>query len=131
MRLAKQHASHVRVKREGYASGLGARDFLIDVDVLDLKLGADGLIVFEQGTELLFLSRLRVKDRVHGLRKGADDYVGKPYEIAYVVARGRELVRARRKERVAGRKYDPQVWLGSKISRRPKEAGTPAVPGKR
>jgi len=35
------------------------------------------------------------------------------------------------KERVAGRKYDPLVWLGSKISRRPAKAGTPAVPGKR
>jgi succinate dehydrogenase / fumarate reductase, iron-sulfur subunit len=35
------------------------------------------------------------------------------------------------KERVAGRKYDPLVWLGSKISRRPEKAGTPAVPGKR
>src|SRR5579875_474449 len=35
------------------------------------------------------------------------------------------------KERVAGRKYDPLVWLGSKISRRPARAGTPAVPGKR
>jgi succinate dehydrogenase iron-sulfur subunit len=35
------------------------------------------------------------------------------------------------KERVAGRKYDPLVWLGSKISGRPPKAGTPAVPGKR
>ena len=35
------------------------------------------------------------------------------------------------KERVAGRKYDPLVWLGSKISRRPSAKGTPAVPGKR
>ena len=35
------------------------------------------------------------------------------------------------KERVAGRKYDPLVWLGSKISRRPAAKGTPAVPGKR
>jgi len=35
------------------------------------------------------------------------------------------------KERVAGRKYDPLVWLGSKISRRPEPSGTPAVPGKR
>jgi succinate dehydrogenase / fumarate reductase iron-sulfur subunit len=33
------------------------------------------------------------------------------------------------KERVVGRKYDPLVWLGSKISRRPKSADTPAVPG--
>ena len=35
------------------------------------------------------------------------------------------------KERVAGRRFDPLVWLGSKISRRPEPAGTPAVPGKR
>jgi len=34
------------------------------------------------------------------------------------------------KERVVGRKYDPLVWLGSKISRRPHH-DTPAVPGKR
>jgi succinate dehydrogenase / fumarate reductase iron-sulfur subunit len=35
------------------------------------------------------------------------------------------------KERVAGRKYDPLVWLGSKISRRPQAKGTPAVPAKK
>ncbi|HEY2507112.1 MAG TPA: succinate dehydrogenase/fumarate reductase iron-sulfur subunit [Streptosporangiaceae bacterium] len=35
------------------------------------------------------------------------------------------------KERVAGQKYDPLVWLGSKISRRPKKAGTPKIPGKK
>ena len=34
------------------------------------------------------------------------------------------------KERVVGRKYDPLVWLGSKISRRPRGTGTPKVPGK-
>ena len=34
------------------------------------------------------------------------------------------------KERVADRKYDPLVWLGSKITRR-KTEGTPAVPVKR
>jgi succinate dehydrogenase / fumarate reductase iron-sulfur subunit len=33
------------------------------------------------------------------------------------------------KERVAGRKYDPLAWLGSKITRRAR-AGTPKVPGK-
>jgi hypothetical protein len=31
---------------------------------------------------------------------------------------------------VAGRKYDPLVWLGSKITRRPRSADTPAVPSK-
>jgi len=34
------------------------------------------------------------------------------------------------KERVVGRKYDPLVWLGSKIKRR-SHHDTPAVPGKR
>jgi len=31
---------------------------------------------------------------------------------------------------VVGRKYDPLVWLGSKISRRPHD-DTPAVPSKK
>jgi succinate dehydrogenase / fumarate reductase iron-sulfur subunit len=36
------------------------------------------------------------------------------------------------KERVAGRKYDPLVWLGAKIGIRPRSGSdTPAVPGKR
>jgi succinate dehydrogenase / fumarate reductase iron-sulfur subunit len=34
------------------------------------------------------------------------------------------------KERVVGRKYDPLVWLGSKITRR-RHHDTPAVPGKK
>jgi succinate dehydrogenase/fumarate reductase-like Fe-S protein len=34
------------------------------------------------------------------------------------------------KERVVGRKYDPLVWLGSKITRRPRGTDTPKVPGK-
>jgi succinate dehydrogenase / fumarate reductase iron-sulfur subunit len=34
------------------------------------------------------------------------------------------------KERVVGRKYDPLVWLGSKIRRRSHD-DTPAVPGTR
>jgi succinate dehydrogenase iron-sulfur subunit len=34
------------------------------------------------------------------------------------------------KERVVGRKYDPLVWLGNKISRRNSQ-DTPAVPGKK
>jgi succinate dehydrogenase / fumarate reductase iron-sulfur subunit len=29
---------------------------------------------------------------------------------------------------VAGRKYDPLVWLGSKIGRRPAPKDTPEVP---
>jgi two-component system NtrC family sensor kinase len=51
---------------------------------------------------LLLSSEAEVGHRVRGLRTGADEYVGKPYDIHYVVARARELLRARRPEPGAG-----------------------------
>ncbi len=48
---------------------------------------------------MLLSSEAEVRDRVRGLNTGADDYVGKPYEQSYVVARARELLR--RKEPVS------------------------------
>lgn len=44
---------------------------------------------------LCLSSEAEVKDRARGLSTGADDYVGKPYETSYVIARAHELVRAR------------------------------------
>jgi two-component system, NtrC family, sensor kinase len=44
---------------------------------------------------LMLSSEADVKDRIRGLKTGANDYVGKPYDAAYVVARGRELLRLR------------------------------------
>jgi two-component system, NtrC family, sensor kinase len=44
---------------------------------------------------LMLSSEAEVKDRIRGLQTGADDYVGKPYDAGYVVARGRELLRKR------------------------------------
>ncbi len=41
---------------------------------------------------LMLSSESEVKDRVRALQIGADDYVGKPYDIGYVVARARELL---------------------------------------
>jgi two-component system NtrC family sensor kinase len=47
-------------------------------------------------TRVLMLStETEVKDRIRGLQTGADDYVGKPYDITYVVARARELLGGR------------------------------------
>jgi DNA-binding response OmpR family regulator len=45
---------------------------------------------------LLLSTEAEVKDRIRGLERGADDYVGKPYDTGYVVARAAELVRGRR-----------------------------------
>jgi DNA-binding response OmpR family regulator/anti-sigma regulatory factor (Ser/Thr protein kinase) len=42
---------------------------------------------------MLLSTEAEVRDRIRGLQRGADDYVGKPYDPAYVVARARELVR--------------------------------------
>ncbi|HYL62688.1 MAG TPA: response regulator [Candidatus Methylomirabilis sp.] len=42
---------------------------------------------------MLLSSEGEVRDRVRGLNTGADDYVGKPYDKSYVVARARELLR--------------------------------------
>jgi two-component system, NtrC family, sensor kinase len=43
---------------------------------------------------LLLSTEAEVVDRVRGLRTGANDYVGKPYEPAYLVARARELLQS-------------------------------------
>lgn len=44
---------------------------------------------------LMLSSEAEVKDRVHALSTGADEYVGKPYDTSYVIAKTRELLRAR------------------------------------
>nr|MBA3939438.1 response regulator [Planctomycetota bacterium] len=44
---------------------------------------------------MILSGEAEVRDRVRGLRTGADDYVGKPYDPAYVVNRARTLVAAR------------------------------------
>jgi two-component system NtrC family sensor kinase len=51
-----------------------------------------------QAVVLMLSSETEVKDRLRGLRTGADEYVGKPYDAQYVVAKARELLRARRGE---------------------------------
>lgn len=45
---------------------------------------------------LMLSSESEVKDRIRGLKTGADEYVGKPYDSGYVVARACEILRQRR-----------------------------------
>jgi two-component system, NtrC family, sensor kinase len=77
----------------------------VDVVVLDVILpDADGVDVLralrtDPSTAalpvLMLSSEAEVKDRIRGLRMGADEYIGKPYDAAYLVARARELIRPR------------------------------------
>jgi len=72
-----------------------------DVLILDIMLpGMDGLRILEQlrkegnETPVLFLTaRDTVEDRVHGLRKGADDYLVKPFALEELLARVETLTR--------------------------------------
>jgi two-component system NtrC family sensor kinase len=41
---------------------------------------------------MLLSTETEVRDRIRGLRTGADEYVGKPYDPVYLVVRARELV---------------------------------------
>jgi two-component system, NtrC family, sensor kinase len=71
--------------------------------ILDVLLpDADGVQLLQEiranplatGTAVMLLStEAEVRHRIRGLTTGADEYVGKPYEPSYVVARARELVR--------------------------------------
>ncbi len=84
-----------------------ARDALVahpfDLIVLDVLLpdgnGIDFLrelrtISATASTPVVMLStEAEIRDRVRGLKTGASEYVGKPYEIAYVVGRSLELLR--------------------------------------
>jgi two-component system, NtrC family, sensor kinase len=82
----------------------------VDLVVLDVLLpDADGVELLKEiraspgGADipvLMLSSEAEVKDRIRGLRTGADEYVGKPYDTSYMVSRAQELVRERRGESV-------------------------------
>jgi two-component system, NtrC family, sensor kinase len=68
--------------------------------ILDVVLpDADGLELLQELRQrgasppvLLLSTEADVRDRIRGLRTGADDYVGKPYDTAYVIARAKALL---------------------------------------
>jgi DNA-binding response OmpR family regulator len=70
--------------------------------ILDILLpDADGIELLKEirGTPsaadtavMLLSTEAEVHDRIRGLQTGADEYIGKPYDASYVVARARELV---------------------------------------
>ena len=99
-----------------------------DVVVLDVMLpGMDGFETCRQlrtsgmwAPVLMLTARGAVDDRVEGLDAGADDYLGKPFSFAELLARIRALVRRGPIERptvlsVGDLRLDPatrEVWRG-------------------
>jgi DNA-binding response OmpR family regulator len=80
---------------------LGERRFALAI--LDILLpDTDGVELLREiranpstaDTAVMLLStETEVRDRIRGLQTGADEYIGKPYDPSYVVARAHELVR--------------------------------------
>jgi DNA-binding response OmpR family regulator len=52
---------------------------------------------------MLLSTESEVRDRIRGLSTGADEFIGKPYDPHYLVARARELLRAVETAREPGR----------------------------
>ncbi len=78
------------------------RTHAIALAILDVRLpDGDGIELLEQVRRdhtlsalpvLMLSSEAEIKDRVRGLRTGANDYVGKPYDTTQVIARIRALI---------------------------------------
>lgn len=72
-----------------------------DLALLDIMLpGLDGYALLDylrpMGTPVIFITaKSSLKDRVQGLRLGADDYLVKPFALAELLARLRVLIRRR------------------------------------
>jgi DNA-binding response OmpR family regulator len=90
---------------DGAQARAAFRSGQFDVAVLDVLLpDADGVQLLKelradprrQDTVVVLLSsEAEVVDRVRGLDTGADEYVGKPYDLAYLLARVRQLLAER------------------------------------
>jgi DNA-binding response OmpR family regulator len=76
-----------------------------DLIILDVLLpDGDGVDLLQElrassagahASVLMLSTEAEVKDRLRGLQTGADEYVGKPYELGYLIARAGELMRRR------------------------------------
>ncbi len=103
----------------------------VAVAVLDVRLpDGDGIDLLREfrgdprtaGVPVILLSsEAEVQDRIRGLTTGADEYVGKPYDVRYLVARVRELAKVRRpkaaEERISALIIDDSITFQQELKR--------------
>jgi two-component system response regulator MprA len=103
----EQAGFSVRSVTEGSAALPLLETWSPDVIVLDVMLpGSDGLALLPEIRRLttapviMLTARTEITEKVAGLSAGADDYVGKPFDLQELVARLRTLLR---RPRIEGR----------------------------
>lgn len=97
----RQHGYAVDMTHDGAEADSMLRTEHYDAVVLDLSLPSmDGLTILQRlrarGTAspvLILTARGELEDRVRGLNLGADDYLGKPFELSELEARLQALLR--------------------------------------
>jgi DNA-binding response OmpR family regulator len=116
----------------GTLAGAAAHVIVLDVllpdgDGVDLLRELRASPGSDAAAVLMLSTEAEVKDRVRGLRIGVDEYVRKPYDSHYVVARARELLRARRADTGAARStiliVDHRVTFREALRQALEEAG--------
>jgi two-component system copper resistance phosphate regulon response regulator CusR len=75
----------------------------------------------KQTPVIMLTARERVEDRIHGLREGADDYLGKPFSFLELVARLQALTRRSGHEPLQVQVAD--LWIDL-MARKATRAGT-------
>jgi two-component system, OmpR family, alkaline phosphatase synthesis response regulator PhoP len=106
--LLRAEGHQVEVEREGGGGLRRATGEQFDLIILDVMLpGFNGFeichAVREQGFDgaiLMLTARGQIRDRVQGLRKGADDYLIKPFDPDELLARVGALLRRVHKEQL-------------------------------
>ncbi|VAW46132.1 response regulator in two-component regulatory system with PhoQ, partial [hydrothermal vent metagenome] len=103
-RLSKQHYV-VDVALDGEEAEYALKEFSYDLILLDLGLPKrPGLVILDalrkgdfvlntQTPVLILTARNSWQERVEGLKKGADDYLGKPFQYEELLARIEALLR--------------------------------------
>ena len=101
VRINLEHEGFAVIQAENGAQGLAmAREELPDLVIMDVMMPEmDGweacrqLREFSQVPVLMLTARVQSQDIVTGLDRGADDYLGKPFNMDELMARVRALLR--------------------------------------
>lgn len=129
----------MNLSRSGYdcttaGDGLEAANLIeqndYDLALLDIMLpGLDGYALLDylqpMGTPVIFITaKGSVRDRVHGLRLGADDYLVKPFEVEELLARVESVLRRTGRGGQTLRAWDVEMDC---LSRRVRQRGGEVV----